>query len=296
MESLTLPSFNRILLVTDFSRFSESAVPFARLLAEHYHAHLSVAHVVRPETEEGSAGPSSAAETQAAADSQREAAEAQMRVFLAEHSLEDAPSYIGRGSVTDVLAGVIQEQNIDLVVLGTHGRSGVGKLMMGSIAQRIFNVVTCPVLTVSPRARKTWGAGGKLGKILYATDFSDDAMKAFPYALSLAKVSDAELLLLHVPKGSPKEALTEDNVQRDHQALFQLVPAAARNWLKFDTLVIPGNAAENIVKAASEHNADFVVIGAHRVEEGPLYSINVPLSTAYQIVAHAHCPVLRVRS
>lgn len=284
--TLTLPSFSRILLVTDFSRFSEAAVPFACLLADHYSARLEVAHVIRSETE-GGQEPVSAEEAQ-------KAAEEQMRKFVADHALGNVSTSVGRGMVTDVVSKMIEERNIDLVVLGTHGRSGVGKLMMGSIAQRIFNVVRCPVLSVSPRARKTWGAGGKLGRILHATDFSDEAMKALPYALSLAKVSDAELLLLHAPKSSLNEP--EDSAQRIHQALFQLVPQAVRSWLKFDTLVIPGNTSEVIVKAASEHNADFIVIGAHRVQEGPMYNINVPLSTAYQVVAHAHCPVLRVRS
>jgi len=60
----------------------------------------------------------------------------------------------------------------DRMRLGTDGRSGVGKLLLGSVAQRIFNVVPCPVLTVSPRAGKSWGAVGKFARILYPTDFS----------------------------------------------------------------------------------------------------------------------------
>ncbi len=280
-----LPSFRRILLVTDFSSCSEVAAPFARLLAELYQTDLLVAHVIRSE---GGEGPADSAHADAC--NALDAAGEHMRKFLADNSLETATALIKQGPTSDVLEKLIRENDVDLLVVGTHGRSGVGKLLLGSVAQRIFSIAPCPTLSVSPKAQRLSGAGKKAGRILYAADLSAPSPKALAYALSLAKVNDAELCLLHALSEPESSSVS----QRLHEELRDLVPPEAAAWCRFDTLVFPGNAAEVILKAASMHNADFVVIGAH-LQSGPFYRVNVPLSTAYQVVADAPCPVLRVR-
>jgi len=289
--SLVLPSFSRILLVTDFSVCSEAAVPFVRLLAEQYNSELMVAHVVR----EHRAGPLDSVPGNI---SPTAAAEAQMSNFLASHPMgRQLNSIVRLGGVAETVAAIILEQRIDLVVIGTHGRSGVGKLMMGSIAQAIFNVALCPVLTVSPRARMSWLPGDKLGRVLYPTDFTEETRKALPYALSLAKVGDAELLMLYAARASHGDPINEKFTQELHDRLVEMLPHAVRSWCKFDTMALPGDPADMIIRAAEEHSADFIVLGAHRIEQGPLYAAKVSLmNIAYQVVAHAHCPVLRVIS
>jgi len=284
-KSANLPFFTRILLVTDFSLYSEMSVPCARLLAEYYGALLFVAHVIRSE---GGAG--SEAENRA-----QDVAKAQLRKFLAESSLGEVPkeTIIAQGGVWEAIAALVEEKRIDLIVLGTHGRSGVGKLLLGSVAQRIFNLAPCPVLSVSPRARLS--AAHRLTRILYATDFSPDALKALPYALSLAKVSQAELLLLHVPDAAQAASIRPEIAQGYHRHLNALIPPEERGWCRSDTLVAAGDPAEAILEAAAQYNPELIVIGAHAVE-GPLSAFQVPLSTAYRVVADAPCPVLRIRS
>lgn len=281
---VTLPSFTRILLVTDFSDCSEAAVPFARLMAERYGASVVVAHIIT-----GVAASTATEAPSPEAGAAEDAAEAEMQRFLARNTLGEVPveSVIERGPVADVLATVIEKKGIDLVVVGTHGRSGVGKLLLGSVAQRIFNVAPCPVLSVSPRAGRPSGAAEKFAKILYPTDFSEASLGALPYALSLAKIDDSALVLLHAASEPPRQEVLQAYFTR----LNALVPPEARNWCRSDALVSSGNPAEAILKAASEQNADCIVISAHRAEG----TFNVPLSTAYQVVAHAQCPVLRVR-
>jgi nucleotide-binding universal stress UspA family protein len=285
-----VPVFKRLLLVTDFSEPSIAAAPFARLVAEYYHARVVVVHVIPAEPKSADTPPA-----QASADSSRDAAEAQMREFVSAHELREFldETVIGEGSVWETIAALVEQKHIDLVVLGTHGRSGVGKLLMGSVAQRIFSLAPCPVLTVSPKARTTWGPDHRLARILYATDFSTNSLNALPYALSLAKVSHAELLLLHVPESSAPSS--PEIIQGYHQHLNALIPTEDRNWCASDTLVESGDPGRVIVSAAAKYNVDFVVIGAHAIE-GALTSFQVPLSIAYRVVAHAHCPVLRVRS
>jgi len=288
-SSDAIPSLQRILLATDFSVRSAAAVPYARRLAEYYGASIVVAHVISEEAEVDGERP-----TQEEMDAARDEAQTKLREFIGENPFGQVPyeKVVGRGPVWEVFAPLVEEKHVDLIVLGTHGWSGVGKLLMGSVAQRIFSLATCPVLSVSPRAHKTWDASGRLARILYATHFSSASLKALPYALSLAKVTGAELLLLHAPAAS--EAVSAEVVQGYHQHLNALIPAEERSWCKSDTLVMAGEADREILEAAERNAVDVIVMGAHAVE-GSLSSFQVPLSTAYRVVAHAPCPVLRVR-
>jgi len=281
-----LPAFRRILLATDFSPYSAAAAPFAALLADYYDAEVFPTHVIPAE-------PESAPES-GEAEQSGESAQAEMERFLRENPLGDAPRHLilERGRIWDVLAEVIRQKGIDLVVLGTHGRRGLGKLMLGSVAEHIFQMAPCPVLSIGPKARKSWGSQRKLGRILYATDLAGESLKALPYALSLAQVSGAELALLHVPEGAAAE---QEHMQSLHERLNALLPVAARSWCKWDTWVIAGEPADVILKTAVQQNVDFIVMGGHLVE-GPLYAVKVPATTAYRVVSRADRAVLRVRS
>jgi nucleotide-binding universal stress UspA family protein len=288
--SAALPSFRHILLATDFSVRSAAAVPFARLVAEYYGARVVVFHVIPAEDLDGAA-----AQTPAQIDEARALAEEKVREFVAGNPLGLVPfeTVVAHGPIAEVFRPLAEEKQIDLIVLGTHGWSGVGKLLLGSVAQRIFNLAPCPVLSISPRAHKLGEANGRPARILFATHFSPASLKALPYALSLAKVSRAELLLLHAPETGAAD--TAEIVQGYHEHLNALIPAKEKSWCRSDTLVIAGEPDRAILDAAERHSVDFIVMGSH-VFEGPLSSFQVPLSTAYRVVAHAPCPVLRVRS
>lgn len=286
-----LPSFKRVLLATDFSVYSAAAVPFAALIAGYYDAAITVAHVIPT-------GPEAEAEAESERGEEvREPAESRMQQFLSENPLGEAPveTMVTSGRVSDVLADAVEQKGIDVIVLGTHGRRGLGKLMMGSVAEQIFQIAPCPVLSVGRRARKSWGPEGKLSKILYATDLSAVSLNALPYALSLAKVSDAELILLHVQESSPGGMPEQEESLSLHARLNTLIPAHARTWCRYDTFVMPGDPAEVILRVGQQQSADLIVIGGHRVE-GRLYSVRVPMTTAYRVVSRADWPVLRVRS
>jgi nucleotide-binding universal stress UspA family protein len=230
------------LLATDFSPYTAAAVPFAALLADYYGAVVYATHVIPAE-------PEPEAEDDPDEGDPRSSAEERMQRFLAANPVGDAPTerIITRGRIWDVLAGIIQQADIDLVVLGTHGRRGLGKLMMGSVAEHIFQMAPCPVLTVGPRARKSWGPERKLARILYATDLTPPSLQAMPYALSLAKQSGAELLLLHVPESSPGGVTPQQESMSLHDRLNSLVPAHAKTWCKYDTFVVPGAPASHSI-------------------------------------------------
>ncbi len=289
-KSLAIPSFTRILLATDFSSSAEAAATFAALLAKYYRAFLVVAHVI-------SVAPQAEGEAQKAQEIDKSQEEARLRNFVAgtpvvecDYETVVGETVVGQGQVWEALAEMIEERHIDLVVVGTRGRSLVGKLLMGSVAQRIFSLAPCPVLSVSPRAHPTLGG---LSRILYATDFSASSLKALPYALSLAEVSGARLVLLHAPEST--EAISSEIEMGYHQHLSALIPPQHRNLCESDTLVVAGEPSRAILDAAVENNADLIIIGAHAYE-GVLSHFQVPVSIAYRVVAQAPCPVLRVRS
>jgi nucleotide-binding universal stress UspA family protein len=130
-----------------------------------------------------------------------------------------------------VISEFVAKQHIDLLVLGTHGREGIGKLAMGSVAESLLRQSSCPVLTVGPKAcgriKQEFDETGKdirpaeieLKHIIFAVDFSPESLAAAPFAVSLAEEFQARLALLHVIKrhGRPQSS-GRSNVWR---ALFR---------------------------------------------------------------------------
>jgi nucleotide-binding universal stress UspA family protein len=277
-----LPSLSRVLLITDFSSCSEAAVPVARLMAETYGGSVTAAHVIFRDQDLGA--------NEAVIGTPEEIAgiaERQMAGFMTRNSLAQAESIIAGGPFEEAIATLITEKQFDAVVVGTRGRSGVGKLLLGSVAQRVFNSAPCPVITVSRKARG--GMGSTLNKILYATDLSDISKRALPYALSVAKANNADLLLACAPDDSARGEGME-------QEFAEWTAFASAAWHRVSQFSLTGDPASGIVGLAASNSVDLIVIGAERLSAGPLYRFNVPMSTAYRIVANAPCPVLRVRS
>src|SRR5260370_42206260 len=102
-----------------------------------------------------------------------------------------------RGKVTNELGRIVQEHEIDLLVVGTHGRGGVRKLFMGSVADEILRHAACPVLSIGPNVSCKPNGEIQFHHILFPTDFSEESLAALTYAISLAEDDQAQLSLLH---------------------------------------------------------------------------------------------------
>ncbi len=150
---------------------------------------------------------------------------------------------------------------IDLIVIGTCGRKGLGKLLLGSVAEEVFRNAACPVLTVGPHATR-WPADDNLRHILYATDFGPESVHGLPYAISLAEQTRALLTLLHVAP-EPSVALPEPDpgalpvvgpsevAASTEKQLRALIPEGTQLWHEPESMVQFGPAAETIVKIAA---------------------------------------------
>ena len=279
-----------ILLPTDFSRQSALALQIALPIARKYGATVHVVHVLR----EPVGLPVSAREGLHAAGigNLNDAQDARAGLREIKQQLSGIPSEISTrtGDVWTELSAIIQDKQIDLVVAGTHGRSAFGKLLMGSVAEKVFREAPCPVLTIGPAVSGEPESITDLHEILFATDFSVTSLAALPYAISLAQENDARLYMLHVVEGTPQGSAEELKAQ-----LRLLLPKDSAFLTAPRIFVEHGTPGEKIVALAEELGVDVIVMGVKRKPLMFEASAHLPLATAYKVVRESICPVLTLR-
>lgn len=308
-QSATAISLKNILFATDFSAASESALPYALAISRRYGSVLHAAHVLSEGQMLMMSGSLDGAGYESVLEGALLAAEARMHELTAR--FDDLPykTYVGYGQIWDSLSGLIRSSAIDLLVVGTHGRTGVGKLLMGSVAEQIFRQTPCPVLTVGPKvsghARLPLVSGGEshelapaeleLREIVFATDFSRESLSALPYAISLAREFQARLALLHVIEVYPRQEKGSDPVEAALQRLSGLVPEDAGLWFQPEPVIGFDSPAEAILKTAAQRNADLIILGVRPPRGHLTAATHLPWRTAHKVVAEARCPVLTIR-
>jgi nucleotide-binding universal stress UspA family protein len=288
LTTSTQIAFKNILFATDFSSTTELALPYAVEIARRSGATIHAVHVVQPDIyplESPSEWPKIACEEEEFRKEKRNQLEEELQGLP--HEI-----LILEGNVWQNLAHIIEKENVDLVVLGTHGRTGIEKLLLGSVAETIFRQAASPVLTVGPAvsSRATHAAAAELNQILYAADFSPESLAAARYAISLAKEHHAELILLHVLQNAEP-----GQVNSAFQTLRDVVPLGAGLGSEQRCLVERGAPADTILDVAASHNADMIVLGLRSGEGRLTAATHFARSIAYKVVTRAACPVLTVR-
>jgi nucleotide-binding universal stress UspA family protein len=232
-----------------------------------------------------------------------QAASEQMKALRASDKLKGIPhrEFVEQGDVATVLKEFVKQHKIDLMVLGTHGRLGIEKLLMGSVAEDVFRHATCPVLTIGPHVTHKIGEGA-LRHILYATDYGEETRHGLPYALSLAEEHHAKMTLLHVspepppvltepePGGMPSIPVAELLAYNESQ-LRAMMPRDANLATHPEFVVEIGDPVSIIVETARRLDADILVMGVKRPM--PL-ATHLTTGIAYRVVCQAPCPVLTV--
>ena len=288
---LTL-ALSRILFATDFSACSEGALPYARKLAEQFGAKLDMVHVLPPGPLAGTS-----AEEVLTADAEVERARQQMARLLMLQRQErlTRETLIQRGPLWHVLAGVIEDEHIDLIVIGTQGQEGRKKLALGSAAEEIFHRSSCPVMTIGPHICPDEMEEGQITSVLYATDFSDASLQALPYALELARENCARITLLHVlPCRRGLAVQMRPNAGACSQQLLSLVPRSIQQVCPTDAVVLFGSVTENILRLAGEQQEGLIVMGLKKQHIAEAAG-HLPWAIAHCVVCEAPCPVLTVR-
>lgn len=293
LDSRTRIALKNILFTTDFSPAADAALPFAIQMARRYGAKVHSVHV-RPFDLYAGAPPASWPVL--AEEAEKAVKENTQRL---ENELRDVPHnvIIGQGDIWEVLSAVIQENDVDLIVLGTRGRTGIEKILLGSVAEEIFRRASCPVLTVGPHISVVPEHAVEMHEILYATDFTAESLAAAPYAVSLAQENQARLTLLHVCENQKAGDLIdpEQYINPTLRVLRGLVPEEAGLWCEPQCVVVKGNPAEKILELAEKRGADLIVLGVRGEQGVPGAATHLGRALTHKIVAHAKCPVLIVR-
>ena len=298
--------FTHILCPTDLSESSVRQLTHAAALARWYKAQLTVLYVVP------TFDPTPVRSTSLDGAIQTVYPVSRQEVLGELHRVvEDA----GAGSIGALLAAevgdpfmAIVDQAVaikaDLVVMGTHGRSGSERFMLGSVAEKVLRKAPCPVLLVPPHVTATLPAEVRFKNILCPMDFSPSALQAFGFALDLARQADGSVTVLHVIEWLTEEEPTghaQFNVQEYRQHLIDnarqrvqaLVAEEPRTWSAIQDLVVLGRAHREILRIAGDSPADLIVMGAQG--RGGL-RLALFGSTTQQVVRAASCPVLTVRA
>jgi len=284
----------KILAATDFSPASDLALDYALALARRCDAQIYLAHVVPPE----SVPDAEKFPAQTGPDATWQAAEHGMAAILVSGKLRAIPHEVllERGSVWPVLEHLIEKHEIDLIVTGTHSRTRINKASMGAVAEEVFQLADCAVMTVGPRVVKSTEAGDVgLRNILFATDFGPETEGTATYAFALAQEHGARVTMLHVIQETKtrKQAGPEEQPVFSVDRLEQLVPPGADNWSKAECRASFGRVAKEILALARETSADLIVMSAERKSSS---ADDGASSIPYNVIAKAHCPVLTVRN
>lgn len=305
-----MTTIRSILCATDLSPASEPAWDQAQHLARLFDAELVLLHVVPPLPIpiEGYFPPQMYQEL---VDGASREARAGVEAWLARMAepRPKARARVEEGAAAQRIVDAARDEGSNLLVVGTHGRTGFGRILLGSIADRVVRVAPCPVLTVGPRAGARAAA---LGRVLYATDFSPSARAAWPWAVALAEAAGAEVDFLHVTaQPVPDRHLSPELLARMAQLLEEQGQAEAERFLeqwdrarrgpgtataglardRVHVLLGRGVVAEQITHWAETRSAGVIVMGTHGWSGLVRWMLG---SVAHQTLQVAPCPVLTV--
>jgi len=289
----TAIALKNVLLATDFSPVSESALRFAAVIARRYGSKLWVTNVISP-AETALVPPEYWGSSQQLIE---EAAERQLQAVGTK--LQGVPHklLLKHGGISEAIFDEIARLGIDLLIVGSHGREGFERLLMGSVAEETFRRVTCPVLTVGPRATVPTADEVEFREIVFATNFGPASLAAAPYAISLAQDFQARLTLLNVVTELTDWQIDPGLViQERTNRLRKLIPADVESWCKPECEVEFGSTAEGILRVAQERSADLIVLGAKCDSGHTGAATHLVSATAHTVVSHAVCPVMTVHT
>lgn len=293
----------KILCPTDFSDFSRHALDLSLALAKWYEAEVTVVHVLPRIAADYTYLPEPVIITPVA----RERALEELGRFVHESRRSGVTAQVAleEGDAVRTILDLAKRLPADLLVLGTHGRGGFERWVLGSVTEKVLRKAPCPVLTL-PRAAEGAVAHepALFRKILCPVDFSACSLKSLEFAFSLAEEADAHLTLLHVlefvPDVDPREAVAhvvhEYRGRLEAEARERLraaVPDAVRQWCEPDELVVVGRPYSEILRVAEAQGTELIVIG---VSGRSTLDLAVFGSTTQHVVRGARCPVLTIRS
>ena len=298
----------RVLCPVDFSDFSRRAFDHAVRLAHWYQSTVRLLYVSEGAPLAAAAPGGGVVPSGMLTAQERESLLTGLKHFASSGAGADLEFEIGEGDVAKSILSQAAEGHADVVVLGTHGRSGFERLVLGSVAEKVLRKATCPVLTVPQAVGDVVPVTPTFKRIVCPIDFSTCSMHALEYAFSMAQEDDAHVTVLHVidvpanleadghgavQAGSPSLRGYLAATERERRArVADAVPDHVRTYCTVDTVVTSGSPYREILRAASERKGDLIIMGIHGRHPLDLLFFG---STTQHVVRRAACPVLTLR-
>ena len=294
----------KIICTTDFSELSYYSVYYGIALAREFKAKLYLCHVIDLSSSVIYGETTFALEIQN--DNLEDYAFSKMKTLMQDKDIEWEP-IVTSGRAADEIARIAQEKNIDMVIIATRGRSGLKRLVLGSVTEHLMRLSPCPLLAVRASEsdiKPSFDEDIKFNRILVGCDFSRDSILAYEHALSLAQEFQSEIHLAHViappiykdlPKSinETREKLRQDLRVELKERLKGMVPVEAHNWCTPKTVLLAGQPHEELSKYALVQDMDLVVLGVrgHSLVESLFVG-----STTDRVVRQTPCPILSIRA
>jgi nucleotide-binding universal stress UspA family protein len=295
----------KILLPTDFSACANQALDHAGYLADRYGAELHMLHAIVLHDDDPFNAAAHFTDVEEIQQRLQDLARIEMKAVIRERDAipHDVVMRQRRGiSVADTILDYSGEEDIDLIVMGTHGRRGLGHLFLGSAAERVVRLARCPVLTFRqleiPRAIKS------LDRILVPVDYSEHARQAISHAREIAATYGASLDLLHVIDEAPRprfyattgpcpDVIGPEAKQTAREQMQRLYEAAGGPDVGARYQVTVGRAGDEIVGFAEKAGSGLIVMSSHGLSGIRRLLMG---SVAERVVQTAPCPVFTVKS
>jgi len=277
----------RILCPLDFSEIATKAYRHAQSIACHYRAKLIVQHVVElwqhPEGD-FAAKPKYFDEFREALISK---AKARLQLLVEECGGIQPECLVEECMAADGILAVARARAVDLIVMGSHGRRGFDRLMLGSVTERVLRHAPCPVLAVPVNSPS---APVEVRRILCCVDFSKQSQRALGYAFSVATAYGADLTLLHILGSRDSEDLG-NGLNASLDKLRKLVAPSPFPPVKLHMEVRLGKPYREILNFAAEKRSDLIVTGVRGRNslESAVFG-----STTYRLIQLHSGPVLTV--
>jgi nucleotide-binding universal stress UspA family protein len=309
-NGMTTPPFavevKNVLFATNFSATSEAALPYATAICRRFGATLHAVHVISDASLLLMTGGVDYVSMDTLYDDAQIEAKQKLEQLAVHLEGVAHRNHVRHGQVWKNLAGIIEENAVDLIVLGTHGRGGLGKLLLGSVAEDILRHASCPVLTVGPtvsgraklpafqnHARDLAPVELEMRQIVFATNFARNAALVAQEAVALAEEFRARLTLMHVMEDYTQLGRTPGPIEDCVHRLQELIPSGNALLYVPEIIIEFGAVAERILKVAREREADMLVLGVRSSADAS--ASHLPWSVAHHVIADAHCPVLTIR-
>jgi len=293
-------SLNKVLVPVDFSEPSKKAVTYGLTLAGRFNASLILAHVVPESSPLLYAIPTQLLEIE---KEQYAKAAAEIRHLVpSEYAARlNLQTIVKTGNIEQELLGIVRDERIDAVVMGTHGRRRLSRWFIGSVTEHMLRHVPVPVLTVSNVESEKHAIGlAALNRILYATDLSESSSIGLQYATELARGAGAQLTVMHVVDDEDRMLWGPAVIARLDRAklaaelrqkLDDLVKQETASGVEIETLIVEGKPFRKILEIAENRSIDVIVLNlqSKSIVERALLG-----STAERVVRLARMPVLSI--